>query len=277
MTILYDHTFVPWAVEREKIRERRETGEPGPWTIDPILQKYRFCNVCREDDKTTRWIKKHVRDPLADAMPIILLQSVALARLTNRLSTLRALWDAGCFSPLGIDWGLVKKTVESLPPPVFTSAYIIRSETGMAKIESVSHICQSLRWKGATTIQGAVEDLQSFWGMGSFIAGQIAADLIHTPLLIGAKDRLTWAPMGPGAIRGMNRTLGRNPGSTLTKMTYVDTGLLQRELLIKANPSFQRLTLADVASNVNCETDKYLRAKEPGVKGLRKFTPAREE
>ena len=43
-----------YMIEREKIRQRKEAGEPAPWTDDTILQEGRFTNVRRSDDRTTR-------------------------------------------------------------------------------------------------------------------------------------------------------------------------------------------------------------------------------
>ena len=52
--------------ERERIRIRRANGEPPPWTDDPILREWSFCNVRREDDRVTRWIAEDWRVPHVD-------------------------------------------------------------------------------------------------------------------------------------------------------------------------------------------------------------------
>src|SRR5690348_12128561 len=49
--------LVRFIKEREKVRLAKEAGKPRPWTKDPILNKYRFCNVHREDDYVTRWLR----------------------------------------------------------------------------------------------------------------------------------------------------------------------------------------------------------------------------
>jgi hypothetical protein len=46
--------FVYFVGERETIRLRRESGQPRPWTDDPILAAWSFCNVRREDDRVSR-------------------------------------------------------------------------------------------------------------------------------------------------------------------------------------------------------------------------------
>ena len=37
--------LLAWIVERESIRRKKERGLPRPWTLDPVLDGYRFCNV----------------------------------------------------------------------------------------------------------------------------------------------------------------------------------------------------------------------------------------
>jgi 5-hmdU DNA kinase-like protein len=51
--------------ERHAIKLRKESGAPRPWTRDPFLGEFRFCNVNREDDRVTRWLAKNWRKPHA--------------------------------------------------------------------------------------------------------------------------------------------------------------------------------------------------------------------
>ena len=45
-----------WVTERESIRIQRLQGKAPPWTDDPILRQYRFCNVRRMDDAVSQWL-----------------------------------------------------------------------------------------------------------------------------------------------------------------------------------------------------------------------------
>ncbi|MGA2927150.1 MAG: nucleotide kinase domain-containing protein [Solirubrobacteraceae bacterium] len=40
---VYD-AYWRFAAERQHIFEQRARREPGPWTDDPILQRFKFCN-----------------------------------------------------------------------------------------------------------------------------------------------------------------------------------------------------------------------------------------
>ena len=55
---LYD-----WITERHSIYQKRLKGLPPPWTIDPILQKYKFTNPFRENDKVTVWMRQNWTNP----------------------------------------------------------------------------------------------------------------------------------------------------------------------------------------------------------------------
>ena len=53
-------TLIHWITQREGVRTMREAGELPPWTADPIIAEWRFCNVNRCDDKETKWIFQYV-------------------------------------------------------------------------------------------------------------------------------------------------------------------------------------------------------------------------
>src|ERR1700674_1417763 len=59
-------TLGEFIVERNRIKDRKDKGEPFPWTDDPILQGYFISNIDCEDDKTTRWLKANWRAPYED-------------------------------------------------------------------------------------------------------------------------------------------------------------------------------------------------------------------
>ena len=58
--------FFNFCKERESIRLKRENREPAPWTKDEVLQKGRFLNIFREDDRVTKALLKFVK-PIAES------------------------------------------------------------------------------------------------------------------------------------------------------------------------------------------------------------------
>jgi hypothetical protein len=81
--------FFNWCIERERIRSKREAGEPPPWTNDPVFQNGRFLNIFREDDKGTKAVLRFadaVKDIVSD-----LIHALFFARWCNQHTTLLTL------------------------------------------------------------------------------------------------------------------------------------------------------------------------------------------
>ncbi|MGB0591800.1 MAG: nucleotide kinase domain-containing protein [Myxococcota bacterium] len=81
--------FFDFCRARERVRVRRESGAPAPWSDDPIFQRGRFLNVFREDDRGSRAIRRFA-SPLTEDLPR-LVHAVFFARWCNRQQTLDAL------------------------------------------------------------------------------------------------------------------------------------------------------------------------------------------
>ena len=78
--------FFEFCRERERIRIKRESGAPPPWTEDPIFKRGRFLNVFREDDRGSKAIINFVND-LKNDLPS-LIHALFFARWCNRQETL---------------------------------------------------------------------------------------------------------------------------------------------------------------------------------------------
>ncbi len=59
-------TYLSFCRERHKIWLKRQAGDPGPWTDDPILATRKFTNVFRILDPGTQFV---VQELLPDANP----------------------------------------------------------------------------------------------------------------------------------------------------------------------------------------------------------------
>ena len=75
-------SFFDYCKKREAVRVNRESGEEYPRSDDPILQKGRFLNVFREDDKVSKSIIKFA-EPVKDDLPF-LIQALFFSRWCNR-------------------------------------------------------------------------------------------------------------------------------------------------------------------------------------------------
>lgn len=235
--------LLAWMREREAIRRRRAAGLPRHlWTNDPILARYHFCNVFRTDDTVTRWLRRvYDRAGLLSGWRDDLWMLAAMARLVNQIGTLRRLFgdlrvplpvgeasdDAPDYHPDWFDPTTARCALQSAPRPRFRPAYIIAggARAGQTKEEFVVSVWEALwacrtefrlrrRRPGPfTSLQGTTVAFAGFYGIGGFLAYEIACDLTYSPAwLADAPDRWTWAHLGPGARRGLARVWGHADG-----------------------------------------------------------------
>jgi hypothetical protein len=275
--VKHAQAFFDYAIQRELIRLRREEDEEGgepqgpPWTNDPILQQFRFCNVFREDDKVTRWMKENVRDRYAGDPR--LLQAVTIARWFNRPSTLERLLDGD----LLINWDAdeVRRRLESVSPLV-TGAYMIKTPAKMTKLEGllwcIEHVVRDAPWiqdriqPGFTTLRQVTERMATFPYLGTFMGYEIACDLRYTELLSLAPDRMSWANPGPGATRGIARVWDL-PIDHYNRHSQSDYSALQMAMqsLLKASkvywPKEMKPWEMREVEHTLCEFDKYERVR----------------
>jgi len=211
--------FCYWQTERESIRVRKEEYKlPAPWTDDPILQEFKFCQVFREDDRTTRWFRNHIREPLGNSADVIL--ATIIFRWFNFIPTGRTLLE----NDLLVNWD-GDKAIELIKaqPQWITGSYIIKTPNGMDKVtgvvDCINNIWEEKTWlikklefdksEGESSLEKAWLMLREYPYMGPFMAYEVITDLRHTYILDEADDIMTWANAGPGAMRGLNRLTGR--------------------------------------------------------------------
>ena len=254
--------------ERELIRRRKESGRPqSTWTTDSILQEFRFCNVQREDDRVTRWIKHVWRDPFKYESDLWF--AMVVARFINWPDTLGDIgypvpWDNGHFLEVMDRRKREKKKL-------YTGAYMVRADMEHKdKAEYQANVVfgpmwdarERLRPKEGDTLNSYHMLLGQFHGLGSFMAAQIVADLKYVPPLSRATDWWTFAASGPGSRRGLNRVLGRDMSSIWTEEDW-------RSALGRLSDQVRK-RLRDIVSeglhnqdlqNCLCEFDKYERVR----------------
>jgi hypothetical protein len=262
-----------WQVEREKIRLLKEGGAEPPWTDDPILQNFKFCQVFREDDRTTRWFAKHIREPLSNS-PNVLMATV-IFRWFNLIETGRTLIE----HDLLLNWDR-KKAIEEITkqPKWITGAYIIKTPNSMDKVtgvaECISHMWQDRNYlidtlgedwmNKESSLEKTWTMLRDYPYMGPFMAYEVVTDLRWTHFLEHAEDRLTWANAGPGAMRGLNRLTGRDLGFSRRSHDWNKEMNDLYEIMTEKEPRiwFNRKDLPYEMREIEgglCEFDKYSR------------------
>ncbi len=257
--------LVHWICEREEIRRRKAAGTPRPWTTDPILHEWRFCNVDRNDDRETKWIFENIIVP-NDTMPTLWFNLV-IARMINWSPALKQI---GYFS----EWKAARfidavEAMQARDEKVYTGAYMIPAgPPGEPKHRWLAHTLFQDLWmrrhlpQHEWSCEQWAEFLQKSDGLGPFLANQIVTDMKYSHHLRNASDWDTFVLAGPGTMRGMNR-LSEQPLDKQWDQGKARQFLLElRSLLL----SWPQLSWADDVfldlnnlSNCMCEFDKYCR------------------
>lgn len=259
--------------EREAIRLARENGHTGALTSDSILLKYKFTNIRRRDDRVSKWILHYITEPFNGQPDLWFL--LLIARLINWPPTLDALLLAGVLPCSVTDFNTAKfvRVIEVLKhdnPKIYSGAYMVYP--GKQGYANKSQFVANTLLRGAifradditravqsNRIENFVAELSKCFGISTFIAGQVAADLTYSPgQLAEAEDLLTYAPLGPGSQRGLNYLLGRKPYAAWAQGAFnVQLSAIMREIINTLD--ITDLTLHDV-QNCLCEYSKYAKA-----------------
>jgi hypothetical protein len=256
-----------WITEREAIRLRKEVGAPAPWTDDEILRTYRFCNVRRMDDRVSRWLMKLWYGPHRGHPNTLV--GAALARFFNQPGTLAYIQDYVWNRPR-LEWTKMAgelKRLRGLGPPVFNAAYIV--STNGRRADKIDHVLGCVRGLLGTedvivrpdSMEDTWRALRAHYGFGSFMAGQVVADLRHA---VPGKweDAPEWAPVGPGSLRGLRRLYAGDATAVLHRTPPETLNMAINEMyeaLTGHHEIYDRVEGMDL-QNCLCEWDKYERA-----------------
>jgi hypothetical protein len=284
--------FLAFMRARHEIWVARDNGKPWPWTDDTILRTYKFCNVYRELDKVTIWIREHIREPFHDHPQLWFM--LCIARQINLPESLEELMSDKKAWPHN-------KTLRSWQPErlrailnariargerTYTGAYMLNNVLGThddwprdkpwftaykvlgSAVSNETAILAALRIDMRTTHA----ELSKGYGWGGFTAYEVVSDLRWTRYGERWPDINTFAHAGPGAARGLARIYGRPlnppgttdraPGTTVQQTLDEMIDLLKYARTVWPRPSRQwpRLELREIEHSL-CEFDKYERVR----------------
>lgn len=216
-------SVLDFAVERHKVWERRQAGDTGPWSDDPILQTRKFTNVYRFLDHGSQFLIKELlygpdREELS-AMDV--LARCYLYRMTNR----PAVWEY-TLNILGrypmahdLDEGLISLWCDwrDLGNQVFSGAYVIMPRPGVHGVDKTRAVIElaaalfhpelstNITWDfmQADSMADRFKVLRSQPAVGDFIAMQTLTDFgysLHGGLI--DQDENDFVMPGPGCRNG---------------------------------------------------------------------------
>jgi hypothetical protein len=281
-----------FAAERLQMFLRRADGQPAPWTSDPILQAYKFCNVYRATDRISQYLIRDVIYKDTQASPADVLFRIVAFRFFSRSETWDSVTDYLGRQPVITDLadGSLAAAVEhalATNGKLYTGAFILCANQAYGYARK--HLNHLALWQDMFIINGLAEQLlaapslravydllRTYPLMGDFMSYQIAIDLNYSPYINFSENDFTKA--GPGARRGITKA-------------FASTGNHSAEDIImymveRQDKEFARLGLefpglhgrplqAIDAQGLFCELDKYCREAAPGLASNRSRIKAR--
>lgn len=281
-----------FASERHAAFERRVSGEGQPWTEDPILREFKFCNVYRAADRVSQYM---IRDVCYHGEPTTaedrLFQIVAF-RTFSKIETWTAVHEfLGRHPTLDDlnDEGFTKALdhAKQRNGTLYTGAFILCATNAYGQaFKHLNHV-QLFRHMflydalgdqllAADSLRTVYELLHTYPLMGDFMSYQTTIDLNYSGLLNFSENDFT--KPGPGALRGIKKAFESLGDYTPTEviMWMVDRQAEEFERLgLPFNGLWGRPLHAIDCQGLFCETDKYCREAVPELTSSRKRIKAR--
>jgi len=276
-------TYWRFAFERQEIFYKRLTGEQGPWTADPILQQYKFCNTYRASDRVSQYLIKNVIYQGSQKEEEVIFRTL-LFRLFNKIETWEYLTSRiGELTLNGFDFkacGLLLDERKDTGSPLFSNAYImptfsaygtkVKHQNVLALIEDITGFPKMGAFFSVGTAKEFFQLLTEVPGLGNFLAYQLATDLNYSEVFYFDENHFT-VP-GPGAERGIAKCFSDLGGLSQSDiiMRMVDTQQAEFERLgLPFRTLGGRALHAIDCQNLFCEVDKYCRVAFPDVESNR--------
>ena len=283
-----------FANERQNIFIKKLNGDTPPWTNDPILKTYKFCNSYRVNDRVSQYLLKNVIYNGKTYKDEDMLFRIILFKLFNKESTWELLLKE--FKDITLSTFDMKEYSKILTNAIndnikiYNDAYIScatkafgydRKHDNHLALLNKMFIIDKVQDKilKCINMEQAFKIIKSYPLIGNFMAYQLITDINYSNIVDWKEDEFTVA--GPGSLRGI-------------KKCFIDKGNLSNEDIIRymynhQEEEFKRLNLdfktignrklqlIDI-QNIFCELDKYCREKVPSLKSNRtkikkKYTP----
>jgi len=276
-----------FASRRQAAFEARLAGQSQPWTPDPILRVYKFCNVFRAADRVSQFMIKHVaygQDAETTARDRVF-QITAFRTFSNIASWEAVNHELGGAPRLDhLRSGQFERALDRVKAQnggLYTGAFILcankafgfdekhRNHVALFKHMFLDHAFAE-RLLQAPSLEAVVELLQSFPLMGPFMAYQTAIDLNYSELLDFSENDYTQA--GPGALRGLKKAFtdlrDYSPADTILWMVDRQDEEFRR-LELPFHGLFGRKLHGIDCQGLFCELDKYCREALPELTSAR--------
>lgn len=298
--------FMHFLKERYSVHLNKDVlCKDAPWTKDPILKKYRFTNIRREQDRETKWLIKNIaqNDFLTYRQKIL---NIILFRLYNKHETLEimgapfkmeGLWtckkyveilqdykknhkDAKFFTGVFMVSGGLKHMGEEFPKHKNFSAGLPLYKIEKLHKENFFELITMCKSQ-----EEVFKLLSNTSGIGSFLAYQMFVDFTYIKEFPFSENEFTVA--GPGCMRGINRVFKDKDGMTYEECLFWlrDNWYNFEDRKVFFDPEeemvdlkhYDRVMNVMSLENCFCEMSKYIRVYNNEGRLRKTYKPRKEE
>lgn len=268
-----------FAYERQNIFQKKKNGEPEPWTDDPILQEYKFCNSYRVNDRVSQYLLKKVIYNGKKYSSEDVIFRILLFKLFNKEVTWELLeQEIGDIGLATFDFNQYSNILETAlrkGVAIYNDAYIScankaygydrKHENHLALLKQIFIIDQAhLKILESKTMEEAFHVLKKYPLIGNFMAYQLITDINYSEVVNW--DEMEFTVVGPGSERGIAKCFENIDGYTKEEIIKYMCHHQQEEFK-RLNLDFQgignRMLQYIDCQNLFCELDKYCRQAIP--------------
>lgn len=273
-------TYWRFAAKRQDLFMRRISGEPAPWTDDPVLTAHRFTNVYRAADRVSQYLIANViyRGPQTSEEIVF---RTLLFRFFNRIETWEELtrcvgdpsWRtfrferyAGTLDAMLARGERVYSAAYIMPSPRFGS--VRKHRNHLRLLEHMMQEGAPKRIARAGSLADVFGTLRAHRSIGDFLAFQFAVDLNYSNLINFSEMEFVVA--GPGARDGIRKCFADSGGLSEADAIRVATERAEEEfgrLGLRFQTLWGRALHLIDCQNLFCEVGKYARVAHPEFHG----------
>lgn len=213
-------TYWRFATLRQEVFFNKINNVPPPWTSDPILNTYKFCNAYRASDRVSQYLIKNViYDENRSKNEEEVLLRIFLFKIFNKIETWEYLENRiGNYTTLcSFNFDVYSKILQEAMDSgyaIYTSAYMScaskefgydkKHQNHLALIDKMvvkDHVFT--RIVRAKRLEEVFQIIQEYPLLGKFMAYQLAIDINYSEIINFNENSFTIA--GPGSERGISK------------------------------------------------------------------------
>ena len=271
---------------------KRVAGGLEPWTDDPILQKYKFCNVFRAADRVSQYMIRNVCYHDEKCSPEDRLFQIIAFRTFSKIETWQSVRRFLGHYPTLADLSNANFTkalehAKQQNGSIYTGAFILCATDAYGqRLKHLNHVelfrkmflLDKLgdKLQAAKSLHEIYNLLHGYPLMGDFMSYQTAIDLNYSSLINFSENEFTQP--GPGALRGIKKVfedIGDYTPSEIIMWMVENQKQEFEKLGLQFDGLWGRPLQSIDCQGLFCETDKYCREAVPELASARSRIKAR--